>query len=410
MYSAQSSRIDLPILLTTRAITTYFQPIISVGQHTVIGYEALSRGIQPSTKDLIMPNDLFSLAAASNQLVELDRLCREKALENYSLIAAGHNCALLFVNLDTAIIDNGVVGSGNLLGNVQRFNLSPTSIVIEIIESKVCDIQALKTFIRTYKNLGFLIALDDVGNGHSNLDRIFHVRPDIIKIDRWLITEIDQDYYKQELFKALVHMAKKTGSLVVAEGIETQSEALACLEFGADMLQGYYFSKPKPGPDTHFHYCSEKINHVAAVFKNHKFEKISSACRQKKDYCQVLQTILIELGKNTPDQFETTLQAIVTKLPLMQYIYVLNMAGIQITDTIEAPGITSPQNAGIFQAAHKGTDQSQKDYCMFIQADLDQYITETYISLANGKPCVTYSMTFKDCTNSQYILCADFTP
>jgi len=409
MHLAQACQIDLKKLLETRAITTHFQPIVSIGKRMVIGYEALSRGITPYTKDIIMPNDLFSLAATENKLVDLDRLCREKALENYRLLATNHDHALLFLNLDTAIIDEGVVGSGNLSGNVKRFGINPTSVVIEIIESKVCDIKALKTFIGIYRKLGFLIALDDVGNGHSNLDRIFHVRPDIIKIDRLLISEIDKDYYKQELFKSLVHMARKTGSLVVAEGIETNSEALTCLECGADMLQGYYFSRPQPVANILPNRLRNKINHVTAAFRNQKFEKINSDSCKKKDYCHLLHLLLVDLNKITRDQFEEKLSVMVIELPL-QYLYILDMNGIQITNTTGILGIARGQRANIFQAACKGTDQSLKDYYMFIQSGQDQYITETYMSLANGRPCVTYSMTFKDHSNNQYILCADFNP
>lgn len=410
MNLAQTCEINLNKLLETRAITTHFQPIISIAKRKVIGYEALSRGISPCTQNIIMPNDLFALAVTTHQLVDLDRLCREKALENYKLFTATHDPCLLFLNLDTAIIDEGVVGSGNLSNNVKRVGINPTSVVIEIIESKVCDINALKNFINIYKKLGFLIALDDVGNGHSNLDRIFHVRPDIIKIDRLLISEIDKDYYKQELFKALVRMAKKTGSLVVAEGIETHSEALTCLEYGADMLQGYYFSRPQPLADSFTNHFQDKINHVATVFRNQKCEKIASKwCKEKSD-CQLLHLILDELSTITQDQFEDKLSEMVIKLSL-QYLYILDMDGMQITDTIgENLRVAQEQRGSIFQVACKGTDQSLKDYYLFIQAGQDQYITGTYMSLATGKPCITYSMTFKDHLSNQYILCADFTP
>jgi len=408
MHSALPCQINLNTLLEARTITTYFQPIVSIGKRMIVGYEALSRGINPNTKDIIMPDDLFALAAANNKLVDLDRLCREKALENYKLLA-NPNHPLLFLNLDTAIIDEGVVGSGNLSSSVERLGISPTSVVIEIIESKVCDIHALKKFISTYKKLGFLIALDDVGNGHSNLDRIFHVRPDIIKIDRLLIRDIDTDYYKQELFKSLVYMAKKTGSLVVAEGIETNPEALACLEYGADMLQGYYFSRPEPVNTivpSQFH---DKLNHVATVFRTQKFEKINNDWRKKNDYCNQLQPLLCDLSTIKQDQFQKKLNETAIECPL-QYLYILDMNGIQITDTAGIAGTDRGESTNIFQVACKGTDQSLKDYYMFIQAGQDIYSTETYMSLANGKPCITYAMTFKDSSHCQYILCADFNP
>ncbi|MDF2875025.1 MAG: diguanylate phosphodiesterase, partial [Sporomusa sp.] len=104
------------------------------------------------------------------------------------------------------------------------------------------------------------------------------------------------------------------------------------------------------------------------------------------------------------------LQQAILNNPLIQYLYILNIDGTQITDSIGVPGSAGGQISAIFQADRKGTDQSLKEYCMFIQAGLETYMTEPYISLANGKPCITYSITFRDNTNKQHILCADFIP
>lgn len=97
----------------------------------------------------------------------------------------------------------------------------------------------LKMFLCTYKEYGFLIALDDVGTGHSNLDRISLVKPDILKIDRSIIDNIDQRYHNQEVFKSLVNLSKRIGTMVVTEGVERKEEAILAFELGADMLQGY---------------------------------------------------------------------------------------------------------------------------------------------------------------------------
>ncbi len=405
-----AGQLDLARILTEKSVTTWFQPIVSVKQHAVVGYEALSRGIHPDTGELIAPNTLFSLAGAANQLVHLDRICREKALENYKPLSARNERSLLFINFDTAIIDEGVVGSGNLRNSVQRLGYPPASVVIEIIESKVCDIGALKRFVSKHKELGFLIALDDLGNGYSNLDRIFHVRPDIIKIDRWLVSELDTDYYKQELFKALVYMAKKTGSLVIAEGVETEAEALASLEFGADLLQGYYFSRPQPLDVVRPLCFQQQLAHVSASFRNAKLRRITHDCCKKNDYHALLHDVLSQLSQTSAGQFESTLQQAVGNTPLIQYLYILNNTGTQITDSIGMTGEAAGSGSTIFQADTRGTDQSLKDYYMFIQAGLTTYMTDPYMSLANGKPCITYSITFRDNTNTPFILCADFTP
>ena len=73
------------------------------------------------------------------------------------------------------------------------------------------------------------------------------MRPDVIKIDRSLITGVDGDFYKQETFKSLVSLRRRIGALVVAEGIETEAEAVTALELGADLLQGFFLGRPQRG-------------------------------------------------------------------------------------------------------------------------------------------------------------------
>lgn len=404
----QQSRLDA--ILEKQAIQTLFQPVVSMRKRAVVGFEALSRGIDPATNKIIMPCELFAAAAISSQVVELDRLCREKALTNFRQILDVDDQALLFLNLDTSIIDKGVVGSGHLIQAAERMGLRPSSVVIEVIESRVDDIQALKTFISTYKGYGFLIALDDIGNGYSNLDRIFHVRPDIIKIDRCLVASIDQDYYKQELFKALVGLAKRIGALVVAEGVETKAEAAVCLEFGADMMQGYYFARPKPLPEALQESTDRKVELVVADYMKAKVDKIKTESFKNKTYEDILTAAVEELSNTQPKYLKRKLREMAKKYISLQSFYVLDMAGIQLTDTIETPSEADKRQHGIFQAAFKSADQSLKDYYIYIRAGLTRHITEPYMSLANGKLCVTGSAIFKDRLDNSYILCIDFNP
>ena len=137
--------------------------------------------------------------------------------------------------------------------------------MIEINETKVQDNAALKRFAETYREFGFMIALDDVGTGFSNMDRILLIKPDIIKIDMSLIRNIHNDYYKQGVFKSLVNMSNKIGALVVAEGVETEEEAIQILRLGGHMIQGYFFSKP------------QEIFDESNIFSNNKMEMLSKS-------------------------------------------------------------------------------------------------------------------------------------
>jgi len=389
------------------AVFIYFQPIVSVKKRSVIGLEALCRGVDPGG-GTIPPSVLFELARAENVALVLDRLCRRKALENYSRNCSKHRDLLLFLNIDVSVIDKGVVGSGNLLNAVQMSGLNPDSIVIEIVESRVKDLAALKYFVERHKHFGFLIALDDVGAGNSNLDRIPLVKPDILKVDRSLVSDIDKKYYKQEVFRSLVNLSRKIGALVVAEGVESEEEAIAALELGADLLQGYYCAEPRPLTGNPAEMGMEKVNYLACKFKSHMSEKINAIVLQHRRYETILNEIMASVSGKSFRDFDCYLQQMIVSYPGLECAYVLDEHGIQVTDTHCNP-FSMPGPRAFYKPAQKGADHSFKDYYyLLVHTCLNMFITEPYISLASGSLCITVSSSFKDDKNGMYILCVDF--
>jgi EAL domain-containing protein (putative c-di-GMP-specific phosphodiesterase class I) len=158
-------------VIRQNSLVAYFQPIMSVTGKKILGLEGLIRGLVPGSEQLIPPKLLFDAAAAAGLTIELDRACRDAVLAAFRDYHQANPDLLLFLNLDTAIIDE-VGGSNYLCEQVDHSGISPKNIVIEINESKALDTRGLSQFVGTYKKMGFLIALDDVGAGFSNMDRI----------------------------------------------------------------------------------------------------------------------------------------------------------------------------------------------------------------------------------------------
>jgi hypothetical protein len=102
--------------------------------------------------------------------------------------------------------------------------------------------------IATFTSMGFGIAVDDMGAGYSSLATALELRPGFLKIDRSLITGIDGDPPRQELVRAIQVLAKRTGAVVVAEGIENEAELEALSDLGVDCGQGYLFGRGGPLP------------------------------------------------------------------------------------------------------------------------------------------------------------------
>jgi len=170
--------INIREIIKVQSIKTYFQPVISLKKMKIIGLEALTRGFDRNG-NRVAPNDLFRVAELENLLIEFDRLCRRTALASFVPFYHAYPDLMLFLNLNTSIIDQGVVGSGNLINSVRDFKINPSNIVIELVENIILNIEDLRKFSATYHEYGFLIALDDFGKGGSNLERIVDIMPDI---------------------------------------------------------------------------------------------------------------------------------------------------------------------------------------------------------------------------------------
>lgn len=259
---SEGNNISIESIIENANITTYFQPIISIKKKSIVGLEALSRGI--FVGNIIPWFNILSLASDKNLVVELDRLCLETALENFKPIYPENRDFNFCLNI--ASFD--VVDSVQFLDLVKKFNLSPHKIVIEHKEFSITDVEAFNKSIKPFRDFGFLIALDNVGEETPNLDRISTIKPDIVKIDKSLIRDINKENSKQEIVKSLVNLSNRINSVVVAEGLETEEEIIQTFKLGIDMLQGFYFARPQKITADIKKSVTDKIDHIAAKSKN----------------------------------------------------------------------------------------------------------------------------------------------
>lgn len=230
-------------VLEKGSITTLFQPIISLKDGSLLGYEALSRG--PRNTSLENPAILFDLARVYGKLWELEFLCRKKALERASNSPFDFN---IFINVDPDIINDEKFKKGFTKEFLEKFEINPENIVFEITEkNSVSDVKSFNKLIGHYKDQGYKIAIDDTGSGYSGLKLITDIHPHFIKLDMSLIRGIDKDGIKYSLIKTLYEFCLITNIKVIAEGIETENELNALIDIGVDYGQGYLIQKPLDG-------------------------------------------------------------------------------------------------------------------------------------------------------------------
>ncbi len=219
-----------------------FQPIVHSHTGKLYAVEALIRNVQ-NISGLNAIDDLFNMAFNDDYLYELDLQLREKAIKKFSNIKIED--LKLFYNLDNRIIYNKNFSYGNTSKILKKYKLNKSVICFELSEKGTAIEQnALSTMIQRYKEEGFSIAIDDFGIGVSGLKLLYFSEAQIIKLDRFFISNIDQDSKKKLFCSSIIEMAHIMGMQVIAEGIETIKEFYTCKDIGADFIQGYLVQKP----------------------------------------------------------------------------------------------------------------------------------------------------------------------
>lgn len=232
---------ELEKILKARALQPIFQPIVNLQDGSISGYEALIRG--PSDSPLHSPLQLFKTAVACDRLEQLEMLCRQLSIESF---AVAKTETKLFLNVNPLLLLTADHPSGLTKQMLSQAQVDPSQVVIEISEQyQVEDAGLLVKAVQHYRQLGFLIAIDDLGSGFSGLKLWSELQPDIVKIDRYFISELDKDPTKRAFVRNIVSLAKAIGATIVAEGIETPDELRLCRELGADLAQGYLLGRPQ---------------------------------------------------------------------------------------------------------------------------------------------------------------------
>ncbi len=232
------------VLLRDRVVTAY-QAILRLREGTVMGFEALSRG--PKGSGLEPADALFGAANDHGLIVELDRLCRKRALLSSGRVPSN---ARIFVNTLPATMRDPQFRGKPLIDFLDKAQVAPSRIVIEITEKLVIDNYGLfRETMSYFTDLGMSFAVDDVGAGYSGLESIARLKPDFLKIDTALVRDVHSSPVNQAMVKAILAIGHGIGAAVIGEGIQSEEEAQALRAIGVDFGQGYHLARPDAGPE-----------------------------------------------------------------------------------------------------------------------------------------------------------------
>lgn len=223
--------------LQTDEFDTVFQPILSLKDDSVLGYEMLGRGHLEALPEGAY--ELFNIAASIGAEAALSRLFRAHCIDD--CLKLPDNPTVFFNTHPAELSEPGLVRS---LREV-REKLPDHSLVLEIHEVAITEPRMIRKLRSRLLELDIGLAYDDFGTGQARLVDVVEVPPDYLKFDISLIRGVDQLMSKQRMLESLVGMVSDLGIISAAEGIETPEEAEVCRQLGFQYGQGYYLGRPE---------------------------------------------------------------------------------------------------------------------------------------------------------------------
>ena len=382
-------------------LRTALQPIFSISHKRVVGYEALIRAFDTDNA-AVLPLHLFELPSSDAENLLLDRLCRYLHTSNYSGFQDQLNW--LFLNVSPRVVSAGNRADSFFGELLKKTGLPPHRIVMEIVEQPTDDAERLRETVAYYQQLGCLTAIDDFGAGHSNFERIWNLSPDIVKLDRKLLTRATDDHKARQILNGIVSLLHQSGCLVLLEGVETHDQAMIAIDAGVDFVQGFYFSRPS----TALADIPHKVTDLDGLLRDYK-----SKNRITRDPTQQLISYFEDFFRSAVDTLSQGMpmnEACSSLLnhPAVSRCYLVDANGVQIDDTM----VSDATARGLDPRFRPLESTTSADWYrqQYLRQAIAQpghvHITAPYLCITGAYMCVTLSLGYYH-KGELRVLCCD---
>jgi EAL domain-containing protein (putative c-di-GMP-specific phosphodiesterase class I) len=235
-------REELSRLIGGGGVRTVFHPIVRLADEAIIGHEALTR--PPGGLSFDSVEELFAFAESTEMLQDFERLCRRTAIASAADLA---HPGLLFLNASPGAVEDPEWAGPAMESALAASGFKPKDVVIEITERvAITRLDTFQRALRTFKERGYQVAVDDMGAGYSSLQSLASIQPDFLKFDVSLVRDIDRSSIKRSLLDSLRQLAVKIDARVIAEGVERVEEMATLLDLGIELAQGWHFHREEP--------------------------------------------------------------------------------------------------------------------------------------------------------------------
>ncbi|MCL2718376.1 MAG: bifunctional diguanylate cyclase/phosphodiesterase [Lachnospiraceae bacterium] len=221
----------------------YFQPIISTKTKKLIGCEALVRWVQPDGS-LISPLRFIPVAEELGLIIDIGEFVMEESMRELSKWLKYDPDFYVSINVSyLQFISEGFVK--RLKELVNFYQVPYSAIDIELTESIfITDMEHMTKCLKELRDLGIKVSLDDFGTGYSSLSYLKRIPLDNLKIDREFLLDVAENASSAAILRTIISLARDLNLSITAEGVETIEQLSLLEEYGCDLLQGFYFSKP----------------------------------------------------------------------------------------------------------------------------------------------------------------------
>lgn len=228
----------------TEQLEIHYQPIVSTGDGTLVGLESLLRWRHPELGS-ISPTEFIPLAEGSNLIDRVGNHVLETATAEVAAIPELRR-VMLCINVSRRELTNGQFPE-RLRDTMTRSGMDPTAFCLEITESALDPLDGdLLTLLGNVRELGTQVSLDDFGTGASSLSEFYRLPVSVLKTAKSFVDALEEHPSAKSILAGIVTMAHAAGMRVVAEGVETESQAAIVAEVGCDLAQGYHYGRPAP--------------------------------------------------------------------------------------------------------------------------------------------------------------------
>ena len=382
-------------------LRTALQPIFSISHKRTVGYEALIRAFDNDAAPVLPPH-LFDLAEDHPSNLLLDRLCRALHVRNFQSVSDEINW--LFLNVSPQCMASGMQSDAFFGRLLQDSGFPAHRVVVEIVEKPSDDPALLRRTVEYYRSLGCLTAIDDFGAGHSNFERIWNLRPDIVKLDRQMLARATEEKRTRQILKGIVSLLHESGCLVLMEGVESRDQALIAVDAGVDFVQGFYFHRPTTELDSAAHSATD----FDALLDEYKQDK-----QQQSDPTQTITSFFshrferVISSLQAGSGFEQACETLVNHHTVSR-CYLIGDDGVQVHDSL-----LSPESAHRLDPRFRPLENTvQADWYRqhYLRRALrypgELQITRPYLSATGAHMCITLSRAFVH-GDRTLVLCCD---